>query len=236
MSLQRALAVAAGGAGPAANPQAATRDVKLLSVETTSPADSVSADAEVAVLRCSLEAAGARVRVLPARRRQLYDAFEEGQFDLLHLACHGSFGGPAQADASAVLMEDGSFSAAELSPKMAAGLRPAAPLIVFNACHSGRLGFSLTGLGSWGARLVQLGCGGFVGTLWPVTDKAALAFAQAFYESLVKGSHVGEAILKARQGVRRRCPNDPSWLAYCCFADPLARLEEVSTRSRGADG
>ena len=44
---------------------------------------------------------------------------------------------------------------------------------------SGRNGFSLTRLGSWGARLVELGCGGFVGTLWPVSEEAAFAFAQA---------------------------------------------------------
>jgi hypothetical protein len=44
---------------------------------------------------------------------------------------------------------------------------------------SGRIGFSLTRLGSWGARQVELGCGGFVGTLWPVSEEAAFAFAQA---------------------------------------------------------
>ena len=93
-------------------------------------------------------------------------ALEQGEFDLLHLACHGSFDGPSLADTAAVLMEDGAFRAAELSPRMEGSLRSAAPLIFFNACQSGRLGFALTRLGSWGARLVQLGCGGFVGALW----------------------------------------------------------------------
>ena len=70
---------------------------------------------------------------------------------------------------------------------MSAALRRAAPLIFFNSCQSGRLGFSLTRLGSWGAEFVRLGCGGFVGTLWPVTDRAASAFAQAFYRSMFEG-------------------------------------------------
>jgi hypothetical protein len=101
-------------------------------------------------------------------------------------------------------------------------------LFFFNACHSGRLGFSLTRLGSWGARLVQLGCGAFVGALWPVTDKAALAFAQVFYELMAQGLPIGEVVLQARLRVRGRYPNDPSWLAYCCFADPMAGVGPVA--------
>jgi CHAT domain-containing protein len=108
---------------------------------------------------------------------------------------------------------------------MAGGLRAAGPLIFFNACHSGRLGFSLTRLGSWGAGLVQLGCGGFLGTLWPVTDQAALAFARAFYAALLDGHTVGEAVAAARKQVRADHPADPTWLAYRCFGDPHARIE-----------
>jgi hypothetical protein len=130
------------------------------------------------------------------------------------------------ADMSAVLMEDGILCAAELSPTMAGAMRRASPLIFFNTCHSGRIGFSLTRLGSWGAHLVHLGCGGFVGTLWPVNDRAALAFAHAFYELMSEGLPIGEVMLRARQQVRKLHPNDPTWLAYCCFADPMARLAE----------
>jgi hypothetical protein len=107
---------------------------------------------------------------------------------------------------------------------MAAAMRRSAPLIFFNSCQSGRLGFSLTRLGSWGARFVSLGCGGFVGTLWPVTDRAALAFARAFYSELTGGRPIGEAMLWARQRVHESFPDDPTWLAYCCFADPQARI------------
>jgi hypothetical protein len=181
---------------------------------------------EVALLR-SLQPAGATFVHLPARRRMLHEVFEQGGFDLLHLACHGTFGGSASADASSVLLEDGPFQAAELSPRMEGALRREAPLIFFNACHSGRLGFSPTGLGSWGARLVQLGCGGFIGSLWPVTDTAALAFARAFYSGLIRGCAIGEAVVLARRAVREAHPGDPTWLAYCCFADPTARLQQI---------
>src|SRR5262249_62160191 len=45
-----------------------------------------------------LEAAGARVVALPARREPLREALEKGDFDLLHLVCQGPRGGrPASA-------------------------------------------------------------------------------------------------------------------------------------------
>jgi serine/threonine protein kinase len=238
-SLQHVLAMAAGGTGATEPPARPVRDMVAVAHETAALPEPDPlrgalelglADKELAVLR-SLESAGVgvNVRVLPARRRNLSEALERGGFDLLHLACHGRFGGPDAADASCVLLEDGVFSAAELSPRLAGPLRAAAPLVFLNACHTGRLGFSLTRLGSWGARLVQLGCGGFVGTLWPVTDRAALAFAGSFYEAAVRGLPLGEAVRAARQRVHRDYPNDPSWMAYCCFADPQARVGRSAT-------
>ena len=172
-----------------------------------------------------------RIQRLPAQRNALRRVLEEGGFDVLHLASHGGFGGTATADASAVLLDDGIFTAAELSPQMAGPLRGCSPLVFFNTCHSGRVGFSLNGLGAWGAHFVQMGCGGFVGALWPVTDRAALAFAGAFYEQLAQGCPLGEAVRLARLHVRKQYPADPTWLAYCCFADPLARFEPGPTSS-----
>jgi hypothetical protein len=180
---------------------------------------------EEIVMLHSLEDAGVIVEFLPARRRELLETFEKGGFDVLHVISHGTFGGTLAADGSAVRMEDGDLRAAELSPRIVGALRGAAPLIFFNTCHSGRIGFSLTRLGSWGARLVELGCGGFVGTLWPVTDEAAFVFAQAFYELMAQGLPIGEVMLRARERVHLRFPDDPTWLAYCCFADPWARIE-----------
>jgi RNA polymerase sigma factor (TIGR02999 family) len=185
-------------------------------------------DEEMEVLR-SLESSGSRVRSIPARRRELLGLLEQGGFDLLHLITHGDFVGPSKGDASALQVEDGALLVAEVSPRMAAALRRAAPLIFFNSCHTARIGFSLTRLGAWGAEFVQSGCGGFVGTLWPVTDTAALAFAKAFYSKMCQGLPIGQAMLAARRCVRDRYPNDPTWLAYCCFADPMARVEPLPT-------
>jgi hypothetical protein len=172
----------------------------------------------------SLESLGSTVVRLPAKRKALQDTFERGDFDLLHLASHSTFGGARAGDASAVLLEDGEFTAAQLSPLMAGPLRRAQPLVFFNACHSGRLGLCPTRLGSWGSRFVELGCGGFVGALWPVTDRAAVAFARSFYELIAQRRPIGEAVRLSRHRVRQLFPNDPTWLSYRCFADPMARV------------
>jgi CHAT domain-containing protein len=172
-----------------------------------------------------LESLGSSVARLPARRKALQTMFEQGDFDLLHLASHSTFGGTTTGDASAVLLDDGVFTAAQLSPLMGGPLRRCAPLVFFNTCHSGRLGFCPTRLGAWGARLVELGCGGFIGALWPVTDRAAVVFALAFYELIAQRRPIGEAIQLSRLQVRKQFPNDPTWLAYCCFANPMAKIE-----------
>jgi RNA polymerase sigma-70 factor (ECF subfamily) len=185
-------------------------------------------DEELELLQ-SLEALGARVERLPALRPVLRRAFEEGSFDLLHLVSHGTFGGIAAGDATALFLDDGVFTAAELSPLMAGALRRSAPLILFNTCHCGRSGFSLTRLGSWGAHLVRLGCGAFIGAQWPVSDRAALEFARVFYTHLAENRPLGEAVRRARLFVRWRYPGDPTWLAYRCFADPTARFDPGRT-------
>ena len=33
------------------------------------------------------------------------------------------------------------------------------------------------------------------------------------------------AVQLSRLHVRKRFPNDPTWLAYCCYADPMAQIE-----------
>jgi hypothetical protein len=232
LSFERVFAVATGAANPPAKVPP-TRDLVAVKAETPATPGPLplvgsvalaSADEELAIL-CELRQLGAGVEVLPARKRELRAALERGGFTVLHLACHGAFGA-ATADASSLLMEDGEFTAAELSPHLEGPVRSGSPLIFFNACHSGRVGFALTRLGSWGARLVQLGCGCFVGALWPVNDLAALEFARAFYKRLCEGLPVGEAVALARQQVHERYPNDPTWLAYRCFADPLARVRK----------
>jgi hypothetical protein len=229
LTVRRVRALAAGGGCTTSG----SRDV----LPTAGPHDQAGSLAlpgaveELQVLQ-SLGQSGVEVRVVAPRRAELARTLEEGGFELLHLACHGHFGGTSRGDSSCVLLEDGEFRVTHLDPRIATALRRDLPLVFFNACHTGRLGLSLTGLGSWAAELLRLGCGAFLGTLWPVVDEAALAFAATFYEALREGRcGIGEAVQRARRTVRDRFPGDPTWLAYTCFASPLAPVRVMSTNA-----
>jgi CHAT domain-containing protein len=63
-----------------------------------------------------------------------------------------------------------------------------------------------------------------VGTQWRVTDQVAVEVARAFYQQLVKGVPIAGALRAARDHARARFPQDPTWLAYTCFADPNASV------------
>jgi hypothetical protein len=60
--------------------------------------------------------------------------------------------------------------------------------------------------------------------MWPVRDKTALAFAEAFYGAVARGATLGEASLAARRHVVQVRPGDPSTLAYTVYGHPNARL------------
>ena len=154
------------------------------------------------------------------------DLLEEGGYDWLHVAAHGQFyDGPADS-ASVLRLQD----RRELTPQHLAGpeieghIFRQHPGFFFNACHSGREGWALTHLGGWADTLISSGAGLFIAPQWQVTDSLALVFATTFYEQLLAGRTVAEAVLRAR--LAARTSGDPTWLAYSVYAHPNARLLE----------
>jgi CHAT domain-containing protein len=82
---------------------------------------------------------------------------------------------------------------------------------------------SLTGMGGWAKRFIEAGAACFIGSLWSVYDDAAHKFSVSFYEQVLAGATIGRAVREARQAARQL--NNPSWLAYTVFADPLATVK-----------
>ncbi len=139
---------------------------------------------------------------------------------VVHIACHGKLDTKDPTN-SALVLSDGSFRPADLSRRVRYRQRP---LIFLNACESGGLAFAISGLGGWAERFVKAGAGAFIGALWEVNDRLAAEFSGAFYKSLLEENRtLGDAFAIARQSVRDLAPDNPTWLAYVLYGEPLLR-------------
>jgi formylglycine-generating enzyme required for sulfatase activity len=160
-----------------------------------------------------------RVERIPARLSELRQELRRGEHDGWHFTGHGIHRESAP-DLSAIWLEDGD----ELTPvHLSGGARRMGgkrPLVFLNACSTGKSGMSLTEVGGWAPHFLRAGAGACIGTLWPIDDRPARAFARAFYSSFIAGATISESVLAARQAVRSE--DNPTWLAYTVFAHPLA--------------
>ncbi|MBI3960802.1 MAG: CHAT domain-containing protein, partial [Chloroflexi bacterium] len=122
----------------------------------------------------------------PITTRQLFLAqIETGGVQLLHFATHGNFNGQ-NADRSPILMEGGeTITPVDLSKPRTQGIRKERPIVFLNACHGGKLEFTLTGMGGWAERMVNhVAATAFVGAYWEISDQLASLFSRTFYDAL----------------------------------------------------
>ncbi len=149
---------------------------------------------------------------------------------LFHFACHGNFDAQ-NPDNSLIKLEGGYFSPGQLDARTRAGLTAARPLVFLNACHSGQLGFALTGLGGWATALLGAGASVFIGSLWEINGKLAARFAQEFYDRLWgvnafegRPQPLGQAFYEARMAIKQADEANPTWLAYVLYGDPYGQV------------
>ena len=163
----------------------------------------------------------------PITTRQLFlSQLQSGGVQLLHFATHGNFNGQ-NADRSPIYMEGGeTITPVDLSKPRTQGIRKERPIVFLNACHGGKLEFTLTGTGGWAERMVnQVAATAFVGAYWEISDQLASLFSRTFYDELRGGGTLGAAFHQARMTVRAHSPANPTWLAYTLYGDPNARIE-----------
>jgi hypothetical protein len=158
-------------------------------------------------------------------RDKVIDSLRDGEFQILHFATHGSFDA-TNADQSELTLADGSLTPADLMGGDLRGIRMRRPLVFLNACHSGQVALSLTGLGGWADKFFrEARASAFVGTLWEVNDELAAAFAASFYSALADDKTLGEALREARQQIREKEKANPTWLAYSLYGDPNGKVK-----------
>jgi len=188
--------------------------------------------AEAALLRRLLPAGGERT--LPTAHRQaVLDLLAAGECGWLHAGTHGLLDSGGEAEGASLLLEGDERLEPEVLVRTAvrAGLQKSRLGVFWNICHGGASGWSLTGVGGWAGRLIDGGASLFLAPQWTVTDKAALVFAERFYDHLTGGGEdsedgqrgVAEAVQQARLATRE-LTGDPSWLAYALYAHPNARV------------
>jgi hypothetical protein len=162
-------------------------------------------------------------------------------FDLLHFAGHGRATSEHIADAELLL--EGRYERGKYKPEplpvavvrhnFRTVTEEPSPIVVLNACQTGRLGHQLSSIGGFAEAFIGGGAGAFISSLWSVGDRPALTFVEALYETLLAGRPMAAAVRAARE--RARAAGDATWLAYSVYAHPEARMICVPHRSLPAD-
>ncbi len=135
-----------------------------------------------------------------------------GNYDVVHYAGHAFFD-PEQRARSGILCHNDEIVSGDMLSQL-----PALPaLAFFNACESARVRSSPKekknpslamprrierniGLAE---AFLRGGVANYIGTYWPVGDDAAAAFAATFYQALLAGRPIGEALQAGRDEVRK---------------------------------
>jgi triacylglycerol esterase/lipase EstA (alpha/beta hydrolase family) len=159
---------------------------------------------------------------------------EGGAFDLLHFAGHGVAEHDNIANAQLMLegrVENGNYAPAYLSATTveqfaklddAVGNRP---IVVINACQTGRAGYKLSGMGGFARAFLTGKAGVFVGALWSVGDQPACTFTEQLYRRLLAGDRLADAAISAREAARNS--GEATWLAYVIYGHPHAVLRST---------
>ena len=170
--------------------------------------------------------------VKPATREEVLSLLQkEGAFDLFHFAGHGK-AEEKQITEAVIKLE----SAGAEANKMLADLKPEdigfantledkdgrGAIVVLNACEVGRTGDYITKTGGFAPAFLEKQAGVFIGALWDISDEPAFTFIEKFYEVLLEGKTVAEAVRQARKKAYEK--GDATFLAYTVYADPFAHL------------
>ncbi|MGF6743933.1 DUF7379 domain-containing protein [Paraburkholderia atlantica] len=159
-----------------------------------------------------------------ARMRRL---FGEEEFDLFHAGCHGEarIGRPWESglllDVNAGIGGNTYLRSSLVEGHLSNGRRP---VVFLNACQVGMPSAGLVGAAGLGQTFLEF-CKAsiLVAPMWSVQDGTASLFARTFYEKMVQGVTLVQAMRHARRVAKQA--GDPTWLAYSVWGHPLARVE-----------
>ncbi|MEZ4835215.1 MAG: CHAT domain-containing protein [Caldilineaceae bacterium] len=130
----------------------------------------------------------------------LQDRLRAGEIHLVHFIGHGFFD-EETGEGGLVLLDDDGKGTLVSARRLAALVHDheALRMVFLNACEGARGGRDL--FGGVAQKLVQQGVPAVVGMQFEIGDRAAVALAQEFYESIAAGLPVDAAVAEARKAV-----------------------------------
>ena len=197
-----------------------------------------AAEREIDKIKSALEP-GSRgsdddIEVTTLRREEvtgekLNKALLTGRYDVIHFAGHAHFS-EVDPDLSGLVLHKHERFLSQKIERFVEGQ----PLVFLNACQTGRTANAdapqsvgeyfwkpAEGLASAFLYGGALGC---VGSLWPVYDDPAAEFAIEFYNQVLEGQMLGEAMRLARRTTREKHPDSITWASFVLYGDPTYRL------------
>lgn len=164
-----------------------------------------------------------------ATGKEMNQALLSGSYDVIHFAGHAYFDDKDPDKSGFVLKEEELF----LSQKIQRFVE-GQPLVFLNACQTGVTANEANpqsvgeyfwkpaeGLASAFLYGGALGC---VGSLWPVYDEPAADFAIEFYNEVLEGQMIGEAMRRTRRSIKKKHPDSIMWASFVLYGDPTFRL------------
>jgi hypothetical protein len=208
----------------------------LLIYSDTDPPTLPAAEAEIDWIKDGLEKNWKeQVEIDVLKREQvkgheLNKLLRGGTYDVIHYAGHARFD-QNKPELSGLLLTDKEVFFAQKIRRLLEGR----PLVFLNACESGRcaneqkpqeikqylLKESAEGLSK---AVIYGGALCCIGALWPIYDRPAAEFALQFYERVLAGYKVGEAMQESRIQSKEAYPNQITWAAFVLYGDPTYRL------------
>ena len=147
-------------------------------------------------------------------------------FDLVHYAGHADYDAK-NPSSSGWLLDGGKFTSSDIM-KLVGG-RPLPAMVFCNACQSGQTEewkleptYSEKIYGLANAFLLA-GVQHYIGTFWEVLDEPSARFAEKFYQYMIDGAPIGEALRMARLFLVKEYGEDTIvWASYMLYGDPGA--------------
>jgi len=170
--------------------------------------------------------------LLNPRRAELHAAFARGPWHIFHFVGHGDWDADTQTGRLALVGEDGrsdALSAEQLA--LLLGDHDPLRLAVLNACQGARSGRErFSGIA---ATLIRRGTPAVIAMQFPISDRAAVAFAHTFYAALAAGLPVDAAVAESRKAIALAADDTLEWATPVLFMrSPDGVIFELSGQRR----